>query len=218
MNTRISVLVVDDHGVVREALSSWLQSAPDIEVVATADNGQDALDKAMQLKPDIVLMDIEMPGLHGLEAARMIKADCPATRVILLSAFHNDRYIDMALRLRVSGYIVKGEPPETVATAIRVVASGGVFFSPEVQGRIVVDAAGSRLAPRGHSRAAKLTQRELEILQYVARGISNKEIARIAGISPRTVERHVENLKKRLDIQHRVELAKFALREGLAAT
>lgn len=218
MTARISVLVADDHGLVRETLSAWLQVAPDIAVVATAANGKEAVARAEEFTPDVALLDIEMPGMDGFEVARLIKKSCPATRIVFLSAFHSDRYIDMALQLEASGYVVKSEPPATVASAIRAVAAGGVFFSPEVQERIVVDSSGLRLASSSDkSRLATLTPREFEILRHVARGLSNKDIAKAAEISVHTVERHIANLMARLDIHRRVELAQLALREGFAA-
>jgi DNA-binding NarL/FixJ family response regulator len=218
MNDRISVLLADDHGLMREALSAWLQTTGDIAVVACAANAQEALSQAMHLRPDIVLMDIEMPGSDCFQVAQMIRTKCPGCQVVFLSAFHSDRYIDLALAVRASGYVVKTEVPSIIADAIRAVASGKTYFSREVEDRIIVGAGGLRLGSDAQSRASALTPREVEILRYVARGHSNKEIALITAISFRTVERHIANAMRRLDFRTRVELTRFAIQEGLATT
>lgn len=217
MSAALRVLLADDHGLMRETLSAWLRTCPDIEVVATAADGDEALRLARKFMPDVVLMDIEMPGQQSFEAAQAIRSACAGTRIVFLSAFHGDRYIDLALQTRACGYIVKNESPSIVAEAIRIVGAGGTYFSQEIQRRIVIDASGPRLAYPMQSRASTLTRRELEILQYVAKGLSNKEIAQTAGISQRTVEQHISNMMQKLDIHNRVELARFAIQEGLAS-
>ena len=216
MNGPVSVLLADDHALVRGALASWLQSAPDITVVADVSNADDACTEALRLQPDVVVLDIDMPGLLCFDAATKIKRQCPQTRIIFLSAFFHDRYIEQALEVQASGYVTKGEPPESVLKAIRTVAAGGTCFSPEVQSRIVIDPQGPRLAREQHSRSALLSRRELEVLRYLARGTAKKEIARTMSISVRTAEKHSANLMRKLDIHDRVEFARFAIREGLA--
>src|SRR5262249_9206055 len=155
---------------------------------------------ARLLRPDVVVLDIDMPGLLCFDAARTIRTLCPDTQVVFLSAFFHDRYIEQALSVRAAGYVVKGEPPESVLQAIRAAATGGSYFSPEVQSRILFDSGGPRVAHEQTSRASSLTPREVEVLRYLARGLAKKEIARIMHISMNTVNRHATSLMSKLDI------------------
>lgn len=215
MNMSISLLIVDDHTLMRDALGRQLESEPDIVVVAVG-NADSAVTEAVTVKPDLVLMDIDMPGLSCFDAAKTIQTHCAGTRIAFLSAFFNDRYIEQALAVQAVGYLTKGEPLETVIGAIRTMADGGSYFSPEVQQRIIVDAGGTRLARNKRSRTSTLTPREMEILRYLARGMSREEIARTVHRSAKTIHTHAVKLMKKLDIHDRVELARFAIREGLA--
>jgi len=212
----ISVAMIDDHALVRSTLASWLASTPDIRVVAEASSADEGLAAIFELKPDVVLLDIDMPGLLAFEAARTIHVRLPDTRIRVLSAFLHDHYVEQALAVEASGYLTKGEPPAALAEAIRAVAGGGVFFSPDVQARIVIDSSGARLANGPQTRLSTLTPRELEVLRYVARGLSKKEIAQVMHLSAKTVDNHSTSLMSKLDIHDRVDLARFAIREGLA--
>jgi len=212
----ISVLLADDHSLVRDMLAARVEAESDLTVVAAVSNGQEAVEKAAEHGPEVVLLDIDMPGLSAFKAARRIKESSPQTRVIFLSAFFHDHYIEQALEIEASGYITKSEPPESVMRGIRTVTAGAVYFSPEVQARLVVGPSGVRLGQVPRTRANLLTARELEILRYLARGMAKKEIARTTGISVKTVEQHTTHLMDKLDIHDRVELARFAIREGLA--
>jgi DNA-binding NarL/FixJ family response regulator len=216
MNDAIKILVVDDHALVRGALCEHLQREPGLAVVATAATADEAITKTVECCPDVVLMDIDMPGMNCFNAARTIQSLRAETRIVFLSAFTHDRYIEQALEAKARGYLTKREPPEAVVAAIREVASGGAHFSEEVRSRIIIDDRGAKLASESKSRASALTTREIEILQYVARGLSKKEIAATAHLSVKTVDRHCANLMDKLDIHDRVELARFAIREGLA--
>ncbi len=216
MTNDVKILVVDDHALVRGALSERLRREPGFEVVGTAGTADEAIDKTMAVKPDIILMDIDMPGLICFDAARTISSTSPNTKLIFLSAFLHDWYIEQALSVKARGYLTKREPPETVVAAVREVAAGGAYFSDEVRTRIVVDASGAKLAQKSKSRASTLTAREVEVLRYVARGLSKKEIAATMHLSVKTVDRHCANLMTKLDIHDRVDLARFAIREGLA--
>ncbi len=217
MTKTIKILVVDDHALVRDALAEHLRREVWLTVVGTAGNAEEAIDKAIEHSPDLVLMDIDMPGLICFDAAKRIAALRPSTRVIFVSGFLHDTYIAQALEVKAAGYLTKRETPETVVAAIREVASGGAYFSDEVRSRIVVDEHGARLEePKSKSRVDTLTSREHEILRYLARGLAKKEIASISGIAVKTVDRHCANLMGKLDIHDRVELARFAIREGLA--
>lgn len=216
MTDEIRLLIVDDHVLVRDALAERLHREPGLVVVGAAGNADQAIDQTLACRPDIVLMDIDMPGLISFDAAKRIMAHRPHVRVIFLSAFKHDSYIAEALEAKAAGYLTKGEPLETVIAAIREVASGGAYFSDEIRSRIVVQQGGAALASKSKSRAATLTCRELEIVRYIARGLAKKEIAAITGISVKTVDRHSANVMAKLDIHDRVELARFAIREGIA--
>jgi DNA-binding NarL/FixJ family response regulator len=216
MTAPARILVVDDHTMVRDMLCGQISAEPDLEVVGTASTGNGGVDAARILKPDLILMDIDMPGELCFTAARTIKLICPDARIVYLSAFFHDRYIEEALAAHASGYVTKDEPLEVVLDAIRRAVSGLAYFSPKVQARIVVDSSGMRLGDSTRSRASMLTQRELETVRYIARGLPKKDIAVLMHVTVRTVDMHTQNAMDKLDIHDRVELARFAIREGLA--
>lgn len=216
MDQPITVVLADDHTLVRTSLANWLAGAPDIQVIALVDDAQSAVAESARSRPDVVVLDIDMPGLSSFDAARSIRGQSPGTRIIYLSAFIHDRYIEQALQTQASGYLNKGESPESLVRAIRAAKNGEVYFSPEVQARIVVDTGGVKLATREKTRVSTLTVREIEVLRYIARGMSKKEVAQVMGISLKTVDHHTANMMKKLNIHDRVELARFAIREGLA--
>ncbi len=214
-NAPIRVLIVDDHTLVRQTLRDRLQREPSLEVVDTASDAQEAIARVESLSPDIVLMDIDMPGLASFDAVRTIVKRFPKSKVIFLSAFFHDRYIEEALKVEALGYLTKQESPEMIVDAIRQVAAGGAYFSEQVQSRIVADEKGTRLAMPSKTRAATLTNREMEVLRYIARGMSKKQIANMIHLSVRTAENHASRLMAKLDIHDRVELTRYAIREGL---
>ncbi len=216
MSDPISLLLVDDHTLMRKMLEDRIASEPGMQVVGAAADADAAVAQAIRQRPDIILMDIDMPGLICFDAARTIQSLCPETCIIFLSAFFNDRYIEQALAVEAAGYLTKTEPPESVIAAIRAAAAGKSYFSPEVQARIVVDSDGTRLAQTRRSRASTLSDRELEVLRYLARGMSKKQIAQTMHISAKTVNNHTSHLMDKVDIHDRVELSRFASREGLA--
>jgi len=168
------------------------------------------------LEPEVLLLDIDMPGLVSFEAAREAHRLCPSTKIAFLSAFSHDRYIEAALAAHAAAYVTKSAPPEELIAAILAVAAGGTYFSPEVLDRLVIESNGVRLASAGHTRGISLTDREVEVLRYVARGLAKKEIAEILGLSVRAIDTHVRNLMEKLGIHDRVELARYAIREGLS--
>ena len=215
MTPAISLVVADDHALLRDALARRLDQEPDMRVLAVAADAREATMLALTLRPMLVLLDIDMPGLSAFEAARNIRTERPDTRVAFLSGYYHDSYIEQALAAEASGYITKHERPEVLAQAIRAIAGGRVFFSAEVQARLVVGCEGLRLVAQPPTRASLLTAREIETLGYIARGMSKKAIARIMGISTKTVEQHCSHLMQKLDIHDRVELTRFAIREGL---
>ncbi len=211
----ISVMVVDDHAMVRSALARDLDRDPELRVIAEAADAEQAVDRAIERRPDVVIMDIDMPGPTCFAAARRMVEECPTTKVIFLSAFFHDHYVEEALAAKARGYLTKREPQESLIAAIKEVARGGVCFSEEVRKRIVVDDQGVHLGAE-HTRGSKLTGREVEVLRYLARGMSKKEIAGTMHRSVKTIENHCSNIMKKLDIHDRVELALYAIREGLA--
>lgn len=216
MNPTIRIVFVDDHALVRESLSQLLAAEPDLQVVRTASNAEDAIRAAFETKPDVLLMDIDMPGLICFDAADQIQRMVPNVRIIFLSAFFHDHYIEQALRVKARGYVTKSEPPQKVIDAVRQVAAGRVYYSPEVRSRIIAGNGDVKLAGAEQTRIATLSDREVEVLRYLARGLSKKEIATTMHVSVKTVEGHAQKVMDKLDIHDRVELARFAIREGLA--
>jgi len=216
MSKPIGVVIADDHAMFASALAEWLKSAEGMRVLAVVHRADHAVTAAIEHNPDVILMDVDMPGLSCFDAARIIAKRRTRCAIIFVSAFTHDHYIEQALAVEAAGYVTKDEPPESVVAAIRTVASGGAYFSPEVQSRIIVDAQGVRLAGRQHTRLSLLTPRELAILGYLAHGLSKKEIARTLSVAVKTVDAHTVNLMNKLDIHDRVELALFAVGEGLA--
>lgn len=214
MNESIRVLLADDHTLLRRAVGRVLHESPSIAVVAEVANADDAIAAALRYQPSVVVLDIDMPGIASFDAARTITARVPSARILFLSAFTHDRYIEAALAAGALGYLSKNEPPEKVVEAIRAVAVGQCYFSPEVQSRLVIDSDGVHLG-QSTSRASLLTNREMEVLRYIARGLSKKEIAKTMHLSVKTVENHSASIMSRLDIHDRVELTRFAIREGL---
>lgn len=216
MSAKIAVLLVDDHALVRQSLSGSLKHEKDIDVLADVGSAHEALTEATRRMPDVIVMDIDMPGQSCFEVARQLQKKCPQTQVVFLSAFTNDHYIEQALSVQALGYVTKNEPTENVIEAIRKVSRGEAYFSPEVMSRIVVDESGAHLLEEKQSRISTLTPREMEILRQIARGLAKKEIADILHISVKTVENHTQSLMNKLRIHDRVQLARFAIREGLA--
>ncbi len=216
MKSPASILLVDDHAMLRRMLAHRLGEEVDLRVVGSVSNAEAAITEAARLKPDIILMDIEMPGLTCFEAVRTIQVCSPESRVIFLSAFFHDRYIEQALAVRAWGYIVKSESEDVVVAAIRRVVSDLPYYSPEVQARLVIEGGAAKLTHASTSRASTLSDRELEVLRYLVRGMARKEIARTMHISGHTVNRHITNLMDKIGIRDRLELARYAIREGLA--
>jgi DNA-binding NarL/FixJ family response regulator len=211
----ITVLIVDDHLLLLEMLQQRLSKEKGIDVVSIAEDGVAAIKEAARCRPDILLMDIDMPGISAFSAALEIKVISPATRIIFLSAYLNDSYISQALEVESAGYIIKEHSLIHLLEAIEIVHSGGNYFSPEVQARLVIDKSGVSLADEHKVNLQLLTQRELEILADLAKGLHKKEIAKKMQISPKTVDKHCSHIMLKLDLHDRVDLTRFAIREGL---
>ena len=209
------ILLVDDHELVRSALREMLDRDASFEVVGEAANAGQAIELASTCAPDILIMDIDMPGMICFDAVKQMRSKLPELAVIFLSAFFHDHYIEQAIEVGAKGYVIKGDPPSTLFDALREVAGGGAYFSAEVSARFALDKDG-RPSPKGPTVTSTLTNREVEVLRYLARGLSKKEIAKTMHLSVKTVEHHSASVMRKLDIHDRVELARYAIREGLA--
>ncbi len=199
----IRVVIVDDHAVVRGGLEQLLGTAPDIELVASAPDGEQALTLVADLLPDVVLMDLSMPGLDGTEATRRIARDQPEVRVVVLTSFADDRHIADALDAGAIGYVLKHAEPDELIAAVRAAAGGDAPLDPKAA-RVLLD------ARRRPDPAAQLSDRELEVLGLVASGLANKLIARRLGITERTVKAHLTNIYARLGVTDRTQAALWA--------
>jgi DNA-binding NarL/FixJ family response regulator len=210
------VLLADDQALVRVGLRKILESEPDVEVVAEAADGEDAVHEARLHRPDVVLMDIRMPVLDGIEATRRIVSTQPATRVLVLTTFGLDTYVFDALRAGASGFMLKDAPPEELVAAVRIVANGDALLAPAVT-RSVVEEFARRPAPaRAASPAlAELTPRESEVLELLARGLSNPEICERLVVSEATTKTHVARILQKLDLRDRVQAVIYAYENGV---
>lgn len=215
MSKPVRIVLADDHAILREMLATRLGQEADFEIVAAVDNAEAALEAARLNAPDLVVLDIDMPGLSPFAAARALGAELPGTRVVFLSAFLRDVYLQQALDVEAAGYLVKRESLDDIVAGLRAAAHGRTAFSPTVRARMSLVESGVELVERPAGRLSLLTPRELETLRYLASGLSRKEMARRMGISPKTVEQHCEHVMAKLDIHDRVELARFAIREGV---
>jgi DNA-binding NarL/FixJ family response regulator len=213
----ITVLLADDHAVVRDGLRALLEIESDIQVIGEAANGREALNATKKLLPAVVVMDIAMPILNGLEAARQILKVLPATRILILSAHSDDEYVDEVIRVGAAGYLVKQTSAHDLPDAIREAHRGKTFFSSTVAGRQRDRLEGSRHGTSGWRKKGdvKLTSREVEILQLIAEGKANKQTADELGISIKTVEKHRQNLMSKLEIHDTAGLTRYAIASGI---
>jgi DNA-binding NarL/FixJ family response regulator len=209
----IRTLVADDQSLVRAGFRMILRAEPDLEVVGEAADGREAVDLAQSLRPDVVLMDIRMPGLDGIEATRRVTALDPPPRVLVLTTFDLDEYVYESLRAGASAFLLKDAPEQQLVAAVRVVADGGSLFSPSVTRRLIEQFA--RPAAAGSPALEELTPRELEVLRLVARGRSNAEIAAELVVSEHTAKTHVASILQKLDLRNRVQAVVFAYETGL---
>ena len=210
----IRVLVADDQSMVRAGFRMLLSEEPDIEVVAEASNGLEAVQKAARFGPTVVLMDIRMPELDGLEATRRILAADDTARVLILTTFDLDEYIYEALRAGASGFVLKDDPPEQLLAAIRTIAGGEALLSPAVTKRVIKQFARTP-RPTPPKALDQLTERELEVFRLIARGLSNAEIGRELHISDTTVKTHITHILQKLDLRDRVQAVVLAYQTGI---
>jgi NarL family two-component system response regulator LiaR len=207
----IRVLIVDDHGVVREGLRAYLELEADIQVVGEARDGREGVRRAQELRPDVVLMDLMMPNMDGVEATAAIKQQQPDAHVIVLTSFLDDERVVPAIRAGATSYLLKDVAAPDLIRAIRGARAGQAQLHPEVARRLMQQVTN----PRRVEAAAQLTEREREVLQLLADGRSNKEIARSLVVSERTVKGHVSNILGKLGLQDRTQAALYAVRHGL---
>jgi DNA-binding NarL/FixJ family response regulator len=211
--TRLRVIVADDHPVVRLGICNALQKESDIDVVAEAADGAQALTLTGELRPDVLILDAQMPEMDGLEATRAVRAQYPDVRILILSAYAHDHYVFGTLAEGADGYLLKDEAVDHVVSAVRVVAAHETWLSPEVATKVV-----QRTTARdtdGELGPDQPTEREMDVLELLAQGLSNEEIAQALYITERTVRFHISNLKAKLHASSRIELVVEAIRLGL---
>ncbi|WP_405616916.1 response regulator [Streptomyces sp. NBC_00076] len=210
----IRVLIADDQMMVREGFSVLLNAMPDIEVVGEAVNGREAVDRVRELAPDVVLMDIRMPELNGIEATREIVAADGASKVLVLTTFDLDEYVYQALRAGASGFLLKDASARQLADGVRVVASGEALLAPSVTRRLITEfsklSTAQRLAPSAQASYGDLTERETEVLVLIAQGLSNSEIAERLVVADSTIKTHVSRILVKLGLRDRTQAAVFA--------
>jgi DNA-binding NarL/FixJ family response regulator len=209
------VLIVEDHNLLRQGLRSMLSSLPDFEVVGEACDGKEALREAASLEPHIVLMDISLPGMNGIEATAHIKRRQPYVKVLILTVFKTEEYVREALRVGADGYVLKDASYEELLVALRSVAKGKTYLSPDVSGHVVDSFLNPDHAAPRHTPWQQLTTRERSILQLIAEGRTNRLAAEFLNVSPKTVEKHRSNLMRKLGLRNAGELILVALEMGL---
>ena len=212
--SKLRVLIVDDHGIVRAGIRSLLDGQSDMEVVGEAAGGEEAIEKANELKPDLVLMDIAMPGMNGIEATRRIKEELPDTSVLVLSMHDDEEFFFPVLRAGASGYILKEAEPQELLYAIRTVHLGHIFLSPAVA-TALLEGFVTALPENQEENYGSLTRREKEVLKLAAAGKTNREMAEVLFLSARTVEKYRQAVMHKLGLARREDLTKYAIRRGL---
>ncbi len=213
MTDKISIVITDDHALVRQGIRAFLELQPDLTVIGEADSGEAAVRKAAELIPDIMLMDLVMPGIGGVEATRQVKQASPHTQVIVLTSYHEDEYIFPALRAGALSYVLKDVGPDELAETIRKAARDESVLHPRVAARVVQEIRGAKRDTP--NLFIELSERELEVLRLIADGLTNAAIAEKLVISEKTVKGHVSNILSKLHIFDRTQAAVFAWQQGL---
>ena len=213
MTTRI--LLVDDHAVVRSGLRMLLENEQDVEIVGEAENAAGAMEAAMILKPNVILMDIGLPDMSGIEATREIKKKIADVAIVALTIHEDEEYFFKMLEAGASGYVPKRAAPDELITAIRSAANGQVYLYPSLAKLLVRDFLSGGRSVDEHTAASELTDREQEVLAHLAEGANNEEIAMALVISPKTVARHRENIMRKLNLHSRADLVRYAIRKGI---
>mgnify|MGYP001821610456 FL=1 len=216
MNDRnITVFLADDHTIVRQGLAKLLDGEPDLRVSGEAENGREAVAKVEKLKPDIVLMDIAMPLLNGIEATRQIRKTCPQTRVIILSMHSHERYISELFSLGASGYLLKSSTGSDIIDAIHAARKGSTYLSPSISGKVIEDYLSLKKNSHQDDHYSRLSNREREVFQMIAEGRSTREISDILCVSPSTVKTHRANIMEKLEMDNLSQLIQFAIHIGI---
>jgi DNA-binding NarL/FixJ family response regulator len=219
---RIRLLLADDHAVVRSGTRELLERQPDLDIVGEAADGEEAVRLTHELQPDVVVMDVRMPKLSGVEATRRIRAQCPDVKVLVLTAHDDDEYVFALLQAGAKGYLLKTAEIDKVVEAIRAVAAGQSMLAPTVAGKVVAQFSSGKNLPDMLNSASNqydgLTERELGILKLVGKGLSNKQIGKEIYISDRTVQAHLSNIFSKLGVSSRTEAVMYAVRKGWIAT
>ncbi|MGH2509183.1 MAG: response regulator [Ktedonobacteraceae bacterium] len=211
----IHILLADDHTILRAGLKMMLNAQPDMEVVGEAQDGRQALHEALRLHPDIILMDITMPDMNGIEATKQVKKQLPEVKVLILTMHENEEYVFQALRAGASGYMLKEAADTDLINALHVIQSGNFYLSPTAQSVMVGDYLQRVRAGEEKDSYSSLTERERGILKLVAEGFTNNQIAERLVISPKTVDTHRTHIMDKLNLHSRAELVKYAMRRGL---
>jgi DNA-binding NarL/FixJ family response regulator len=218
----IRLVLADDHAVVRSGTRELLEQQPDLKIVGEASDGEEAVRLAHELKPDVLVMDVRMPRMSGVEATRRIKAECPEVKVLVLTAHDDDEYVFALLQAGANGYLLKTAEIEELVRAIRTVAAGQPALAPEVTGKVVAQFTSGKSLPDMLAETPDnydgLTERELSILQLVGKGMSNKQIGKKLFISDRTVQAHLSNIFSKLSVNSRTEAVMHAVRRGWITT
>ncbi len=211
---KVAVLLVDDHAVVRQGLRALLEAEGDLVVVGEAEDGREAVQLARKTFPDVVLMDVAMPGMNGAEATRQILKSVPTTKVLVLTSYGDDDYVAQLLEAGAMGYVVKQTAAADLLKAIRQVQKGEAFFSPVIARRLQSNGQGAFAMPQPDKKVPSLTSRETEVLQLVAEGLANKQIAAELAISIKTVEKHRQQAMNKLNIHDTAGLTRYAIAKG----
>ena len=211
----VLVLVVDDQHLIREGIASMLDVQDGVEIVGMAENGRDAIEKATALAPDIILMDIHMPVMDGIEATEKLRQQLPDTQVVMLTTFDDEEYIIRSLRAGASGYLLKDIPVNDLAQAVRLAHAGVYQLAPEIAGKLVGNLTIEGSTTKSDDFTHNLTKRELEVLSLIATGASNREIAKQIFVSEGTVKNHVSNILGQLGVRDRIKAAIIAIEHGL---
>jgi NarL family two-component system response regulator LiaR len=213
MQNPITILIVDDHAVVRQGVRAFLDTQPDLKVIGEAASGEEGVKLATQFIPDVVLMDLVMPGMDGVEATRRLKRASPRSQVVVLTSYHEDEYIFPAIRAGALSYVLKDISPRDLAEVVRKAANGDVVLNPRVAARVIQELQGLRQDQA--NPFTELSERELDVLRLIAAGLSNMEIAEKLVLSDKTIKGHVSNILSKLHLVDRTQAAVYAWREGI---
>ncbi|MFN2516929.1 MAG: response regulator [Pyrinomonadaceae bacterium] len=211
--TKLRVFLADDHAVLRDGLKALVNAQTDMEVVGEADNGRTTWLKVKELLPDVVVMDVSMPELNGVQATEILKRECPEVKVLALTAYKDKAYLDQLLKVGALGYVLKMSAAKELIEALRMVAAGNVYVDQEMTERIAEGYVRDQFL-RGATRQRDLTSREEQVTRLIAQGYANKEIANQLDISVKTVESHKTNVMEKLELKSRTEIVRYAVRQG----